>query len=281
MGRLPVVCLAPCAVAIALVTALAAGCTSFGAAPVAVSSEGGVVDGQGQVASDGSVTAQDGEAGSEPEIKGCPPGYPFCDDFEREDVEAANDWSLAANADTAKIATEEDPTAPSPLRALRILSTTGKDDKSYIRRSITSSARRVRVAFAMKHEVGDKIRQLITLEFDASQTSRKYLILHARAGGLYLAEQDLQNDQLTTDDLLNEAPAGALVAGWAHYEIDFNVDQKTVTLRRGNLVVGQLATQFDFTAEITRLRVGLTYGEPGGVAGSLRFDDVGVLETAN
>ncbi len=231
-------------------------------------------------AADGTVV-KDVEAGSEPEAKGCPPGYPFCDDFEREDVEAANDWSLANNADTAKIATADDPTAPSPIRALRILSTTGKDDKSYIRRSISSSTRRVRVAFAMKHEVGDKIRQLMSLEFDASQSSRKYLILHARAGGIYLAEQDLQDDQLTTDDLLNETLAGDVVAGWARYEIDFDVDKHTVTLRRGNIVVGQLATKFDFTADITHLRVGLTYGEPGGEAGSLRFDDVGVLETAN
>lgn len=280
MGRLPVVCLAPCAVAIALVTVLAAGCTSFGAAPPA-SSEGGLADGQS--ASDGGVAAEEdgGEAGVEPDLKGCPPGYPFCDDFEREDVEGANDWSLATNADTAKIATEEDPTAPSPVRALRILSTTGKDDKSYIRRSISSSTRRVRVAFAMKHEVGDKIRQLVTLEFDASQTSRKYLILHARSGGIYLAEQDLQDDRLTTDDLLHEESAGKLLAGWARYEIDFNVDQHVVTLRRGNVIVGQLDTQYDFSADITHLRVGLTYGEPGGIAGSLRFDDVGVLETAN
>jgi hypothetical protein len=194
--------------------------------------------------------------------------YPFCDDFERSDITAANAWFLAAN--TGFFGIEEDGTAPSPSHSLVFHTTENQDASSWIGLHLNPATRRVRASFAMR--IDDAITQIAQL-VSIALTEQKYVLLQTVDGQLQLAEQDQTKDP----SRLHGATAESVPAQWARYDLDIDLTAQTATLLRDGSPFQSINLTYDFSKPLDAFRVGFTYTE-GGNEGSVRFDDFGVRE---
>lgn len=233
-----------------------AACTSFGVA------DGDAADAGAAPPSD--AASSDGASPDTSAAK-CA-GFSECDDFERQDPEAAFGWSnRPENASVARI--ERGPSL-SPTRSLVVPLSGLAGVQGYLARPLAPGTRRLRLALGARVNPAIGLTQLFSLVVG----NGRYVFVQALEGRLELVEQDVQSAPM----LYRPVFAGRLEAeSWSRYVLDVDLSAKRATLIRDGVEVATTTLVRDNDA-IASVRVGVTYTAVGPRT-TIHYDDVGIL----